>query len=252
VAWVVLILLQNGWDGKTLHPAKSMSLGTRFLSIIGLKHITTEIFTHLRMKQLTLNFQNDSEATGGMMTSSSQVASRNHANRTPLQGKEKERKMNAIYGQKCCEQLEKFSHVGLWAKMFLELLIGQEDWCSKRYKLIWKLKGTKSSRLFCRLHLLERDIKETGYGLLPTPNANDWNTGAKPITYKKRMERHIKKGVTLQKTLKQLAADLSEVGESTKKLKTSFAMDLMGFPENWTVLPFLNGEKNQSGQQEMP
>jgi hypothetical protein len=46
------------------------------------------------------------------------------ANPTHLQESEKVKKMNAICGRKCLEQLEKFNHVSLWAKMFSALLIG--------------------------------------------------------------------------------------------------------------------------------
>jgi hypothetical protein len=41
-------------------------------------------------------------------------------------------------------------------------------------------------------------------GMLPTPNAQDWNTGTKPETYEARRQRHAEKGVNLQMTLRQM------------------------------------------------
>lgn len=38
---------------------------------------------------------------------------------------EKERRMTDTSGRKCLEQLQKFSRVGSWARMFSGLLIGQ-------------------------------------------------------------------------------------------------------------------------------
>ena len=49
-----------------------------------------------------------------------------HANLTALQEKEKAKKMIDISGQKCLEQYEKFSQVGLWAKTLAGLLVGME------------------------------------------------------------------------------------------------------------------------------
>jgi hypothetical protein len=123
------------------------------------------------MIQLILNFQNDSEATGGMMTSSSRVASHNYASHTHQQESDSEKKMSAICGLKCVEQLEKFNHVGSWAKTFSALLIGMEGWYSKRCKLIWKLKGTKSNRMYFQLRPLALHTEGIESGLLPTPTS---------------------------------------------------------------------------------
>jgi len=51
-----------------------------------------------------------------------------------------------------------------------------------------------------------RDVVESG--MLPTPNASDWNTGTKPETYEARRQRHAEKGVNLQMTLRQMAVML--------------------------------------------
>jgi hypothetical protein len=190
-----------------------------------------------------MNYKKDSEASGGQMTLFSLEASLNHANHTPQQENDLAKKMRDTSGRKCLEQLKKFPHVGLWAKTFSDLLIGQEGWFSTRCKLTWKLKGTKYNRMFFQLYPSTLHTEGTEFGLLPTPNAMDWNTGTKPMTYQKRKMKHQKKSVILQMTLRQMAADLTPNGVSTYHLKTSFAEKMMGFPTDWTLLPFLNGEK---------
>lgn len=133
-------------------------------------------------------------------------------------------------------------------------------------------------------------------GMLPTPNAQDWNTGVKPETYEARKQRHAEKGVNLQMSLRQMAMGsgmlptpttrdykgdrkltdgknitnngieigitleqaariLTQKTEATSKtshLSPQFVMEMMGFPTDWTLLPFLNGEQNQSKPEEMP
>jgi hypothetical protein len=57
--------------------------------------------------------------------------------------------------------------------MFGGLLIGMEGWYSTRCRLIWKLKGTKSFRLWFQLAPSMLPIEETGFGLLPTPTTQE-------------------------------------------------------------------------------
>jgi hypothetical protein len=92
-----------------------------------------------------------------------------------VQESDSAKKMRDISGRKCCEQLEKFNHVGLWVKMFADLLIGMEGWYSTKCKLIWKLKATKSHRFYFQLAPSMLPIEETGFGLLllKTPSAMD-------------------------------------------------------------------------------
>ena len=100
-----------------------------------------------------------------------------HANLTAQQEKDLEQKTNAIYGQKCLEQFKKLSQIGLWQKMFAELLIGQMDWFSSKSTLIWKMKATRSNRLYFQLAVSTLHTEETEYGLLPTPTVMDTNGG---------------------------------------------------------------------------
>ena len=125
--------------------------------------------------------------------------------------------------------------------------------------------------------------------LLPTPSAYDWNTARKEETFIIAQARHKEKGVNLQNPLKQMATmgmlptpnqrdylgctkpgtritstgktqkygevlpdTVKRITSSTSQLNPLFVGEMMGFPENWTALPFLNGEKNQSKDLEMP
>jgi hypothetical protein len=233
--------------------------------------------------------------------------SRDHANPIQWPESEKERKTNAIYGPKCCEQLEKFNHVGLWAKMFSALLIGQEGWCSTRCKLTWKLRGTKYGRMFFQLRPLALPTEEIGYGLLPTvtshqqntqfkqggtclqakmamgmlptPNSRDFKDAQTPEKYQERKEKWAENGINIQLSLPQLVKNqmlptpmASDCGEKVtglenqdslvkmtreitgkpSQLNPRFVLEMMGFPPNWTELPFLNGETNQLRPEETP
>ena len=121
------------------------------------------------MTQLILNFQNDSEATGGMMTSSSQVASRNYANHTQPQESDLAKKMNAIYGRRCSEQYGRLSQPTSWAKMVVDCLTGMEGWYSTRCVLTWKILGMKSRPVLYLRSVSMPRIEESEFGLLPTP-----------------------------------------------------------------------------------
>jgi hypothetical protein len=283
------------------------------------------------------------------------------ANLTPSQVREKVKTTIDISGLKCYEQYEKLNQGTSWAKTFVACLVGMEDWFSMRCRLTWKMKASKSSRLYFQLQASTPRTKETGYGLLltpttredvvnlekfqkrmekypngtkmpnlatqvnqmlPTPTAYDWNSARKPETFEKAKARHKAKGVNLQMPLKQMARngilptprttdveggkasgvkndgngwyrekkkgerwgvklrdvaengmlptpkvqderhalrdrgksnlgeEMAEVGYqrtgTPSHLNPLFCAEMMGFPANWTVSPFLSGEKNQS------
>lgn len=71
--------------------------------------------------------------------------------------------------------------------------------------------------------------------MLPTPTASCWNTG----TEKERPENQ----PTRRSELNHLMAQ--EAGKPSQ-LNPLFVEEMMGFPKNWTVSPFQNGEENQS------
>ncbi len=247
------------------------------------------------------------------------------ASRSVLQGKERERKTTATYGRKCLEQFGKFTHVGYWAKMFSELLVGRMGWYSSRCVLTWKLKGTKYNRLYFQLAVSMLPTKGTGYGLLPTvqtqglkicnekgetvfmplgllptPTVIDSGSGrinkspspgakerptialaakmgllptpnaaeSEKYTTKYSPNSQMDKGLTAMEMNNMLPTPTASchkagtianrkdgtsreselnhliarhVGQ-TSQLNPLFVAEMMGFPPDWTVLPFQNGE----------
>jgi DNA-cytosine methyltransferase len=105
---------------------------------------------------------------------------------------------------------------------------------SEGYKLTGSLKENQMS--------LTKMVRQ---GMLPTPSAFDWNTAQKQDKYKERQKMQKAKGINLHYPLKQMAMDINPNGK-TSQLNPLFVEEMMGFPEHWTTLPFLNGETNQS------
>src|ERR1043165_839446 len=68
-------------------------------------------------------------------------------------GKDSELMTPGISGRKCLESFMKFDRPTLLAKMFSASLIGQMGWCSKWCALTWRLKATKSHRLYFQLRV---------------------------------------------------------------------------------------------------
>lgn len=95
--------------------------------------------------------------------------------------------MNATYGRRCLERYGRLAPDTLWAKTFPALLVGMEGWCSMRCRLTWKLRGTKSSRLYFLLQVSELPTEGIEYGLwlLKTPTKMDGEVSsgkAKPVS----------------------------------------------------------------------
>ena len=207
------------------------------------------------------------EATGEQMTLFSQVASRDHANHTAQQVSDLEKKMTATSGQKCLEQYEKLNRHTLLGKMLVESLIGTGDWFSTRCNLIWKMKATKQSRLYFQLVPKMLHTKEKGYGLsLPTPKAGDWKDRGNLERLKELREKSGQYALMRElaailvptptasdkpndaNSLSQIERDnlgafAIQMTGQTGQLNPRFVAEMMGFPKDWTELPFLNGKQ---------
>ena len=213
------------------------------------------------------------------MTLFSQAGSHNYASHTQPLESDLEKKMNATCGRKCLEQFEKFNRPGLWARTFAALLIGMEGWFSMKCKLTWKLSATKSHRFYFQLVPSTLRTEETEFGLLPTPTAMDSNgatanmkstqvkegsmhsmtlsrlmlltpsasDGMRSQMTMNSLKRHNKKNAEKSNLAEQIS---HKVGGGTSHLSPQFVMEMMGFPVDWTLLPFLNGEQSQSKQEE--
>lgn len=190
----------------------------------------------------------------------------------------KVQKMSATCGPKCCEQFSRFNHVGLWAKTFSALLVGRKGWSSSRCALIWRLRATKSRRLYFQLAVSELRTDDTELGLLPTLTAIDMGSG--------RINKSQSPGATPRPSIAQMASHgllptpttsdhkpgYSPVGLTrsdgksridslrcipamtfehctqrsgkTSQLNPLFVAEMMGFPPDWTLLPFLSESQN--------
>jgi hypothetical protein len=78
-------------------------------------------------------------------------------------------------------------------------------------------------------------------GLLPTPTASDMKNATLPPSQANR-----KDGI-----VKRILSEHGEIGK-TSQLNPRFVLEMMGFPPDWTELPFQNGETNQSRRPETP
>ena len=78
--------------------------------------------------------------------------------------------------------------------------------------------------------------------MLPTPTVSDMNPGRRgnaPREGHNPMTNSLKDAINYQ-----------EQTSKCSQLSPQFVMEMMGFPTDWTELPFLNGETNQSKQEE--
>jgi hypothetical protein len=76
-------------------------------------------------------------------------------------------------------------------------------------------------------------------GLLPTPRTS----GEESYETRCKRQGH-------NKAMSYLDANIQYQIGTTSQLSPQFVLEMMGFPTDWTVLPFQNGETNQSKQEE--
>ena len=79
-------------------------------------------------------------------------------------------------------------------------------------------------------------------GMLPTPTTRDWK-GIQANEYKEM------RGEETQFKMESLAGYANKVTGTTSQLSPQFVLEMMGFPTDWTLLPFLSGEMNPSKQE---
>ena len=222
-----------------------------------------------------MKHKKDTATTGGQMELFSAEAFL--ANPIHSQENDLDKRMSAICGPKCLESFGKFNRTGLWVKMFSALLIGRTDWYSTRCRLIWRLKGTKYKRMYFQLApqtlrtgetesglllktpcaadaytesltkkeqafgnsgTLAQEV-QTGFvykrGLLPTPTVNDASNATLSPSQANRNDSIVKR----------ILSEGSDIGKSSQ-LNPRFVLEMMGFPPDWTELPFQNGETKAS------
>ena len=181
----------------------------------------------------------------------------------PQQEEEEVRKTIASSGQRCYELYAKSVQHGSLLRTFVESLVSTTEWYSSVCALSWKRMNTKSSRFVFQLAASKPHTKGIEYGLLPTTDANNGRRGARKnqnghqVTLEDALAKLLPtpttrdwKGARKPETLAKAGRTMSNTLEDSlvgtdrgMKLQPSFAAWMMGFPQNWTELPFRNGEK---------
>lgn len=207
--------------------ANGIASARKYLNIISLKQYRTMT----SRRQISLFTEDESTL----------LPEGSHASRTARPGSDAEKKMTATSGQKCLDAFGRFPRVGLWGKTFSALLIGMGGWYSKRCALTWKLKGTKSNRMYFQLVPSKPLISDKESGslpteMLPTPTAQIIKHSHK----KEYWDKRIKDG-----RQEDLSMVIHGHNGMTSQLNPQFVEEMMGFPENWTASPFQSGEMNQ-------
>ena len=80
-------------------------------------------------------------------------------------------------------------------------------------------------------------------GILPTPTARDYK-GGNSLNHLTRVEINLK-GKIKDNHLNQLPNYVKIMTGKTSQLNPLFVEEMMGYPPNWTALPFQNGELKQ-------
>jgi len=88
-------------------------------------------------------------------------------------------------------------------------------------------------------------------GMLPTPCTRDYKGDRKLTDGKNITQNGEEMGLSLEQKARILL-DIPKATSKTSQLNPLFVAEMMGFPPDWTVLPFQSGETNQSRDTEMP
>ena len=177
-----LTWLPSGWDGRTSFIVSVTPLVKEYSST------TSQNLIYMKTSQPLKQLSIEDELTSSQGDSP--------ANPSQQQAKERAHKMTATSGLRCLESYERFPQHSSWVRMFVASLIGTDQmenpiWYSTKCALIWKLRATKSHRLFFQLAVKTHPIEETAFGLLPTPQ-----TVNREKTEEQAKERHEKYGGT--------------------------------------------------------
>jgi hypothetical protein len=95
------------------------------------------------------------------------------ASRSRLLEKDSAQPTLGLSGRSSVALFQRFNRASSWAKTFAACLVTAGDWHSTQCVLTWKLKATKFSRFYFQLSVSVRPTSATGFGLWPTPLAND-------------------------------------------------------------------------------
>jgi hypothetical protein len=86
--------------------------------------------------------------------------------------------------------------------------------------------------------------------MLPTPTTRDCKSGQSPNGMIRKDGKS--RADQLNNLPVMLGKHTQQTGETSQQLNPQFVLEMMGFPTDWTLLPFLNGETNPSKPEETP
>lgn len=208
-------------------------------------------------------------------------------NRSRSQENAKEQRTTATCGPRCSVSFGLFDRDGSLGKTFTASLIGRTGWSSTRCVLTWKRQDTRCSRTLYRLAVsaLPTDGTDAGLsptvqtqGLLPTPTAIDAGSGRINRSPSPRAAERptialaAKRGLLPIPTVNDATNASLPISQANRKsgiakeamqsdeyltgtgsrLNPLYVTEMMGFPENWLVSPFLRGAENRSKPAETP
>lgn len=209
-----------------------------------------------RIQELNTQERSPLETTVSDQLTFSPAVSRNLASRSPAPDKEKAQAMTVSSGLRCLKSYAKLRQGGSWGRTFLDCLVRTGGWYSSACALTWKMKATKSSRLFFQLVAKTRPTDGTECGLLPTAHSSAHTGPGKhgmggdnlqtriamlptPATRDYRGENsleHCTTNGTGRKHMDQLPNAIAHGTSTGMKLRLEPVMCewMMGFPEGWT------------------
>ncbi len=99
-----------------------------------------------------------------------------------------------------------------------------------------------------------KDVKTAfmALDLLPTPNASEGEKYTKTYNPKRQDSRHAMNDRGKSNLGEEIAEWSKSQTGTASQLNPLFVAEMMGFPPDWTVLPFLTGESNPSKLSAMP
>ena len=188
------------------------------------------------------------------------------ASRSRSQENAEEPMTTATCGPRCSVSFELFDPAGSWQRMFSELLIGRKDWYSTRRALTWKRTDTKYNRSLFRLAVSVLPTDGTDAGLLPTVQTQGLKRCEKgktvfmPMNLLPTPTADDAKNATLPKSQAKRKGSVSKMAMGSdgyqtgtgSRLNPRYVTEMMGFPVNWLVSPFLRGAENRSKPAETP
>lgn len=176
-------------------------------------------------------------------------------NRSRSQENAKEPMTTATCGPRCSVLFGLFDRDGSLGKTFTASLIGRTGWSSTRCVLTWRRKDTKCSRTLYRLAVSALPTDGTDAGLLPTVQTQGLKrcemgkTVFMPLGLLPPPKSQAKRKGSVSKMA--MGSDGYQTGAGSR-LNPRYVTEMMGFPVNWLVSPFLRGAENRSKPAETP